>query len=111
MAQTSAGNQGFGGLPVAAGATWANPGRTTGQFTGTSVRFNTASVADINFGNTNVGGFDDDPQGVGNIGQTWYVLFKFQGSDAYADNSGWRSCDAPHHQPTRNPPATGLPNR
>ena len=85
----------YGGLPVNEGASWNNHGRTTGEFAGTNVYFSySASVGDINWGSTSGGGFNDDPQGLGSDGRTWYLLFKFTGSDAQAGNYGWLSFDA-----------------
>ncbi|MDG1360602.1 MAG: hypothetical protein P8P71_09180 [Phycisphaerales bacterium] len=85
----------FGGLPVSAGATWNNLGRTAGEFTGTNNSITTsAGFGDINWGKSSSGGFADDPQGVGNTGQTWYLLFKTTGSDGYEGNYGWLSFDA-----------------
>ena len=88
------GSSWFGGIPVSAGATWNNLGRTTGDFKGTSVNFNSAAgFGDINFGKTNVGGFDDDPQGVGNNGDTWYLFFRFTSGSGSGDY-GWLSFTA-----------------
>ncbi|MCP4837221.1 MAG: hypothetical protein GY895_20945 [Phycisphaera sp.] len=87
----------FGGLPVSEGATWNNLGRTTGDFAGTGPGnsiTSSASFGDINWGSTSSGGFGEDPQGVGNTGQTWYLLFKTTGSDSYQGNYGWLSFDA-----------------
>ena len=85
----------FGGLPVSAGATWNSLGRTAGDFTGTNNAItSSASFGDINWGKSSSGGFGDDPQAVGNIGDTWYLLFKTTGSDGYEGNYGWLSFDA-----------------
>ncbi len=85
----------YGGLPVSEGASWNNHGRTTGEFSGTNVYFSySASVGDINWGSTSGDGFNDDPMGVGSDGRTWYLLFKFTGTDAQAGNYGWLSFDA-----------------
>ena len=84
----------FGGIPVSAGATWNNLGRTTGEFTGTDVSFNSSALfGDINFGSSNVGGFNDDPQGVGDNGDTWYLLFRFTSGSGSGDY-GWLSFTA-----------------
>jgi hypothetical protein len=92
---TNAGNSvWFGGIPVSAGATWNNLGRTTGEFAGTNVNFNSAAgLGDINFGSSNAGGFNDDPQGVGNNGDTWYLFFRFTSGSASGDY-GWLSFTA-----------------
>ena len=84
----------YGGLPVAAGATWNNPGRTAGQFTGNinSIQSN-VSYGNINLGTTTGGDFNDDPMGLGDTGQTWYLLFRMS-HDVYTDNYGWLSFDA-----------------
>ncbi|MDE0889175.1 MAG: hypothetical protein OSA40_06920 [Phycisphaerales bacterium] len=95
LRQQNATNNWFGGLPVSSGATWNNLGRTSGEFTGTNNSISSAAnFGDINWGKTSAGGFNDDPQGVGNTGQTWYVLFKTTGSDGYQGNYGWLSFDA-----------------
>ena len=83
----------FGGLPVAAGATWTNHGRTAGEFPGTANVIGTGAAGDINFGSSTNGGFLDDPQRVGNTGATWYVLFKFKAGSAI-NNYGWLSFTA-----------------
>ena len=84
----------FGGIPVNAGATWNNLGRITGEFAGTTVSFNSAAgFGDINFGRSNAGGFNDDPQGVGNNGDTWYLLFQFTGGSG-SGGYGWLSFTA-----------------
>ena len=84
-----------GGLPVNPGATWGNPGRITTQFKGAPVIFGSASAGDINFGSfgaaTTTTAFD--PQGVGNTGATWYLLFKFTDGAASGDY-GWISFTA-----------------
>jgi hypothetical protein len=90
-----------GGLPVAAGATFGNPGRTVGEFPGNAVPiFGTANRGTLNFSNTRASwtqnlaaGFVKDPQGLGNTGQTWYLLFKFWGG-ANANTYGWISFNA-----------------
>ena len=85
----------FGGLPVSEGATWNNLGRTAGEFTGTNNSIESeANFGDINWGESDAGYFGDDPQDVGNIGDTWYLLFKTTGSDGYEGNYGWLSFDA-----------------
>ena len=85
----------FGGLPVNSGATWGNPGRNTTQFKGAPVTFGTATTGGINFGSnggaTTTTNFD--PQGVGNTGQLWYLLFKFTDGAASGDY-GWISFTA-----------------
>ncbi len=83
----------FGGLPVGAGATWNNLGRTANGFPGTSNSITTLSVADINWGDNPSGLIGLDPQGVGNAGTTWYLLFKFASGSA-TGNYGWLSFDA-----------------
>ncbi len=89
----NSGGQWFGGLPVAAGATWNNHGRTVGEFPGTANGIGTGNAGDINFGTNNAGGFNDDPQRVGNTGATWYLLFKFKAGSAI-NNYGWLSFTA-----------------
>ena len=52
--------------------------------------------ADINFGTssaTGPGSVNFDPQGVGNTGQTWYLLFQFTDGAASGDY-GWISFTA-----------------
>ena len=91
----------FGGLPVSVDATWNSLGRTTGDFTGTNNSItSSAGFGDINWGKSSAGGFGDDPQGVGNTGQTWYLLFKTTGSDGYEGNYGWLSFDGYADGPT-----------
>ncbi len=82
----------FGGLPVESGATWSNLGRTAGEFPGSTKTFKPASFGDINFGSTDSGGFDDDPQRVGD--DSWYLLFKTTSSSSSPDLYGWLSFDA-----------------
>lgn len=85
----------YGGLPVNAGAIWSNPGRNTTQFKGAPVTFGTSTTGAINFGTsgaaTTTSNFD--PQGVGNTGQLWYLLFKFTDGAASGDY-GWISFTA-----------------
>ena len=92
---TTGGATWFGGLPVNAGATWSNPGRNTTQFKGAPVTFGTGTTGGINFGShaaaTTTTNFD--PQGVGNTGQLWYLLFKFTDGAASGDY-GWISFTA-----------------
>ena len=76
-----------GGLPVSAGATFNNPGRNTASFAGNNGRsFKTLNRGTLNFSNTRAdwalrfnSAFVKDPQGLGDTGQTWYLLFKFWG--------------------------------
>lgn len=90
-----------GGIPVYSGASWNNIGRTTGEFAGNAGRnFSARNRGSINFSNTraswasNLGAaFVKDPQGVGNTGQTWYLLFKFW-SGAHPNTYGWLSFNA-----------------
>jgi hypothetical protein len=90
-----------GGLPVAAGATFGNPGRNTASFPGNNGRsFKTLNRGTLNFSNTRADwasrfdpNFVKDPQGLGDTGQTWYLLFKFWGGDN-ANTYGWISFDA-----------------
>jgi MYXO-CTERM domain-containing protein len=85
----------FGGLPVAEGASWNNLGRNASDFSGTNNTISySASFGDINFGRSSSGGFGDDPQNVGDSGQTWYLLFKMTGSDDNSGNYGWLSFEA-----------------
>ena len=89
-----------GGIPVYANASWNNIGRTTGEFPGSARSFASRNRGSIHFSNTraswasNLGAaFVKDPQGVGNTGQTWYLLFQFwQGANA--GTYGWLSFDA-----------------
>jgi hypothetical protein len=83
----------FGGIPVNAGAKWNSLGRTTGQFAGSNCSFLPAPRGDINFGSSNAGAFYDDPQGVGNNGDTWYLLFQFTGGSG-SGGYGWLSFTA-----------------
>lgn len=79
---------------MSSGATWNNLGRVAGDFTGTTNSINSSSnFGDINWGKSSAGGFLDDPQGVGNTGQSWYLLFKTSGSDGFEGNYGWLSFD------------------
>ncbi len=89
-----------GGLPVAAGATFNNPGRNMNEFPGSGGTFYSGNRGTLNFSNTNANwinnlnaGFVKDPQKVGNTGQTWYLLFKFW-SGAHPNTYGWLSFDA-----------------
>ena len=83
-----------GGLPVYANATWNNPGRTPAQFAGTNNAIGTGATGIIAFGTSNApSGINRDPQGVGNTGRTWYLLFKFKGGAAIG-NYGWISFTA-----------------
>ena len=85
----------YGGLPVNSGATWGNPGRNTTQFKGAPVTFGTATTGGINFGSSGAARTTTnfDPQGVGNTGQLWYLLFKFTDGAASGDY-GWISFTA-----------------
>lgn len=84
-----------GGLPVAANATWNSLGRTAGQFKGTSNSLRVESFGNINFATTGAtsNSFNFDPQGVGNTGATWHLLFQFT-SGAAMGNYGWISFTA-----------------
>lgn len=89
-----------GGLPVAAGATFGNPGRTVNEFPGSGGVFYNGNRGTLNFSNTKASwiskldaAFVKDPQGLGNTGQTWYLLFKFWGG-ANANTYGWISFNA-----------------
>ncbi len=92
---TTGGSFWFGGLPVNSGATWGNPGRNTTQFKGAPVTFGTATTGGINFGSNGAASTTTnfDPQGVGNTGQLWYLLFKFTDGAASGDY-GWISFTA-----------------
>ena len=92
---TAGGSFWFGGLPVNSGATWGNPGRNTTQFKGAPVTFGTANTGGINFGSSGAATTTTnfDPQGVGNTGQLWYLLFKFTDGAASGDY-GWISFTA-----------------
>ena len=89
-----------GGLPVAAGATFNNPGRNMNEFPGSGGTFYSGNRGTLNFSNTLTNwtqnlnaSFVNDPQGLGNTGQTWYLLFRFwQGANA--GTYGWLSFDA-----------------
>ncbi len=95
LRQQIASSNWFGGLPVAEGASWNNLGRNAYDFSGTNNTIEySASFGDINFGKSSSGGFADDPQNVGNTGETWYLLFKMTGSDSNSGNYGWLSFDA-----------------
>lgn len=83
-----------GGLPVNANATWNNPGRALGEFIA-GKSFGLRGHGDINFGTSSAlpGSLNSDPQRVGNTGQTWYLLFRFNGGAA-SGNYGWLSFNA-----------------
>jgi hypothetical protein len=83
----------YAGLPVNANATWNNPGRTAGEFIGNSVFITTFDAAYIGFGINRPGALNADPQGVGNTGKTWYLLFQFTDGAASGDY-GWISFTA-----------------
>ncbi len=92
---TTGGSYWFGGLPVNSGATWATREGTRRSSRATPATFGTATTGGINFGSngaaTTTTNFD--PQGVGNTGQLWYLLFKFTDGAASGDY-GWISFTA-----------------
>lgn len=94
-AATSSAATWYGGLPVRAGATWNNPGRNlNADFKGVANSSRIGATGAINFGNSNTAfTFNNDPQNVGNAGDTWYLLFKFN-AGAASGNYGWLSFTA-----------------
>lgn len=91
--QRGGGSNWFGGVPVGAGATWSNLGRTASGFPGSNNSIYTGNFADINWGDDPSSPIGLDPQQVGNAGTTWYLLFKFSSGSA-TGNYGWLSFDA-----------------
>lgn len=91
--QAESGSSWWGGVPVGAGATWSNLGRTASEFPGSNISIFTGFYGDINWGTNPSGPIGLDPQQVGNAGTTWYLLFKFASGSA-TGNYGWLSFDA-----------------